>query len=303
MINNYDTLSNMLENVHEGVYFVDLNSKITFWNKGAEQITGFASHEVLGMHCHNNILNHVDDFGNHICVNGCPLRETMRDGKPRNMEVYLHHKLGHRVRVALRAIPIVDEFGIAGCVEMFSDITENKNMVFANKYTDEELKKLALYDQLTGLPNRRYIENFIMSKISEFKNLEVPFGLAFMDIDNFRDFNNNFGHELGDEVLQTVAKTYMAMARQEDLIGRWGGEEFIYVFSNVNKRELGLLCEKMRMLVENSIIRKDGKEHRVTISVGASIISENDDMNSIVKRADKCMYQSKSEGKNRVTID
>jgi len=96
----------LLENIQEGVYFTDLDRRITFWNKAAEKITGYKAKNVIGVRCRDNILQHVDDTGLGLCQSLCPLAATMRDGKGREMEAYLHHKKGHRVPVRIRATPL-----------------------------------------------------------------------------------------------------------------------------------------------------------------------------------------------------
>lgn len=300
----------MLENIDVGVYFVDNDRQITFWNKGAEEITGFMQNEVVGAYCYNNILNHVDEKGTKMCLLGCPLKATTMDGKTREQVVYLHHKDGHRLKVKVKAFPIREDGKIVGAVEIFESCAENevqkqdiKPDIADSDYTVEELKVLALYDQLTGLPNRRYLESIIKLRFSEYEMIGIPFGILFIDIDNFRVFNNTYGHDIGDKVLKTVATTYGSAIRKQDYIGRWGGEEFIGIFPMVTDEELRNIAEKIRMLVEYSVLReKDGKEYNITISVGGTVVKDGDDIDSIVKRADEQMYISKENGKNRVTI-
>lgn len=290
---------NMLENLYEGVYFVDTERKITFWNKGAERITGFSAEEVTNKFCYNNILNHIDEEGVELCRNGCPLQRTVEDGMTRETKVYLHHKGGHRVPVVVRAIPIKDEEGrIIGAVEAFSD--NSKEDGFSKKI--EELETLALRDQLTGLPNRRYTDSFITSKVNEFFSLGIPFGICFIDIDKFKNFNDAYGHDVGDEVLKMVAKTYGHVVRSNDLIGRWGGEEFIGVFSGVDAESLSSVCEKLRTLIEKSSINNRGETLKVTISIGATLFKLEDSAETAIKRADELLYQSKENGRNRVTL-
>ena len=92
----------LLDQISDGVYFVTLDRRITYWNGGAERITGYAADEVLGRSCSEGILRHVDDAGRQLCLDGCPLAAVMKDGKPREAHVYLHHKDGHRVPVTVR---------------------------------------------------------------------------------------------------------------------------------------------------------------------------------------------------------
>jgi len=95
----------LLDQISDGVYFVTLDRRITYWNGGAERITGYGAHEVLGHRCSEGILRHVDDTGQQLCLHGCPLAAVMKDGRPREAHLYLHHKDGHRVPVTVRPRP------------------------------------------------------------------------------------------------------------------------------------------------------------------------------------------------------
>ena len=136
--NFYATL---LDNLYDGVYFVDRERRITFWNKAAERITGFTQAEVLGKRCADNLLRHVDDRGNSLCEGACPLSYTLRDGQLRSASVFLHHKNGHRLPVAIGVAPITDnQQNIIGAVEIFRD---NSATVAALEHL-KELEDLAL---------------------------------------------------------------------------------------------------------------------------------------------------------------
>jgi PAS domain S-box-containing protein len=112
----------LLDNLYDGVYFVDRDRRITYWNRAAEKLTGFSADEVVGRSCFDNILNHVDACGTDLCHGRCPLSFTMEDGCSREADVFLRHKRGHRVSVSVRATPISDDQGrIVGAIEIFSD--------------------------------------------------------------------------------------------------------------------------------------------------------------------------------------
>ncbi len=288
----------MLDNIYEGIYFVDNNRQITFWNKGAERITGFTSEEVLGRFCYDNILKHVDDAGNHLCLGGCPLHKTIEDGQMRDSHVYLHHKDGHRVTVDVRTTPVVENNVTIGAVEMFVD----QGGAFNNRYAVDELEKLALMDQLTGLPNRRYLDTLLANQMDLYMRNGVSFGLAFLDIDHFKRFNDTYGHLAGDRVLKMVAKTLTDGVRSSDIVGRWGGEEFIAIFPSTPQEALAGVAEKIRMLVENSALRENGETLSVTISSGATAYLRGESAEELVRRADRLLYQSKQDGRNRVTV-
>jgi diguanylate cyclase (GGDEF)-like protein/PAS domain S-box-containing protein len=294
---NYE---DMLENLTDGVYFVDKNRKITYWNKAAEKITGFSSAEVVGKYCMDNILAHVDDQGNNLCQNKCPLTKSMEDCISREAEVYLHHKNGHRIPVWIRVTPLRDESGaIVGASELFADISERSFIV----ERISELEKLAMIDSLTKLSNRAHIDFEIDARFQEMLRYGLVFGILFMDIDHFKQFNDTYGHDAGDLVLQAVSSTLKKSARPFDLYGRWGGEEFIGIIKNVDAKSLVAVAERCRILVETSSVRVGADNLHVTISIGATLARKEDTPDVIVKRADRLLYQSKAGGRNRVTAD
>ena len=112
----------LLENLFDGVYYVDTQKRITFWNKSAERITGYVKDDVIGRSCSDNILRHINENGDELCIQGCPVGRTLEDGKISDADVYLHHRNGHRVPISVRVSPVRDKKGkIIGAVEIFSD--------------------------------------------------------------------------------------------------------------------------------------------------------------------------------------
>lgn len=289
----------ILDNLTEGVYFVDTDRKITYWNRGAEGITGFQGQQVIGHSCADNLLMHVDDAGTLLCQYGCPLSHTLHDGEVHEAQVYLHHRNGHRVPVRVRVAPLRNQKGeITGAVESFSD---NTSMLAALKHADE-LKEAAFQDPLTGVGNRRFIEMKLVSSLAEFKQHGLALALLFLDVDDFKKVNDTFGHEIGDRVLQMVANTLRHNIRSFDWLGRWGGEEFVIVLLNVDEDQVESIANKLRALVASSNLPAEQGDMQVTVSVGATLIRPDDTLETLVQRADNLMYQSKKSGKNRVTF-
>jgi diguanylate cyclase (GGDEF)-like protein/PAS domain S-box-containing protein len=288
----------LIDNLYDGVYFVDTERRITYWNKGAERITGHPAQDMVGRFCHDNILDHVTEDGCHLCMKGCPLLETIADGEPRETEVHLRHADGYRIPVLVRTSPILDEQNkIIGAVEIFS----NSQSIFKMKRRVDELEQAVFRDALTGASNRKLLEIKIDTALREYHEHQIPFGLLFLDIDYFKAVNDTYGHQEGDRVLQSTARNMTEHLRSTDICGRWGGEEFIAVLYNVDQKSLSRIAEKLRAMIANSIITIDGKQISVTVSIGATLVRETDTMDSIIQRADQLMYQSKQGGRNRVT--
>jgi diguanylate cyclase (GGDEF)-like protein/PAS domain S-box-containing protein len=295
-----DTYARIIDNLYDGLYFVNRDRIITYWNKAAERISGYAANEVVGRSCSDNILTHVDDEGRSLCTGMCPLAATIADKTLRSAEVYMHHKDGHRIPIFVRVTPLTDAEGnVIGGIELFTDISNQT----ANALRIKELEKLALLDHLTRIPNRNYIEKEIQIRFEEKKRFDIPFAILFMDIDHFKKFNDTYGHDVGDDVLKFVANTFVANSRPFDLYGRWGGEEFIGVIRNISRDDLENLGDRLRLLIKNSYVVHENKQLHVTISIGATLVKKNDTVSSLIKRADTLLYKSKAEGRNRLSID
>lgn len=293
------SFESIIDNLYDGLYFVNSDRVITYWNKAAERISGFTAEDVVGKSCSDHILTHVDIDGDNICTGSCcPLEATILDGKPREIELYIHHKDGHRIPVSIRVTTLTDKDGsIIGGIELFSKINDQT----ANELRVKELEKLALLDNLTQLPNRNYIEREIGSRLEQHKRYNSAFGILFIDIDNFKNINDFYGHITGDDTLKFVANTFVANARPFDLYGRWGGDEFIAIIHNVNIEDLELIGNRLRSLIESSYIIHEDEKLFVTISIGATLIKDNDNIDSLIKRADALMYKSKASGRNCLT--
>lgn len=290
----------IVDDLHDGLYVVDRNRVIVYWNKAAERISGFAAEEVVGKSCGDNLLNHVDGQGCALCGGPCPLAKTMEDGQLRQSEIYLHHKDGHRIPVAVRASPLTDETGkVVGGIELFTDASQQA----ANELRVQELERLALLDNLTQLANRAFLEREIRNRLEEIRRLPCQtFGFLFMDLDHFKAVNDRWGHAVGDEVLRFVARTLGANARPYDVYGRWGGEEFAGVIRCIGAQDLERLGNRLRCLVESAFVVHGGARIGATVSIGATLFRADDTPESLVKRADELLYRSKREGRNRLTL-
>ncbi len=289
----------LLDNIYDGAYFVDHTRRITYWNRGAERITGYAASEVVGKKCSDNVLVHVSKDGQRLCTEICPLHEEAVVSDDRSREVFFHHRSGFRVPVTIRVAPIRDERGaVVGGVEVFTDNTPAA--VALERIA--ELERLAYVDTLTGLANRRYVEITLNARLEELQRYGWRFGVLFIDIDRFKEVNDQHGHDFGDGVLKMVGRTLQNSVRPFDVVSRWGGEEYVVVIANVEGDDLMTAANRSRVLVEQSGMPDNGGL-RVTISLGATLASADDTIDSLIRRADRLMYRSKESGRNRVTTD
>lgn len=288
----------IIKNLEVGVYVVSPERKILFWNDKATEITGYKPEEVIGTQCQDDLLKHVDGEGTELCLNNCPLVETIKDGQVHKALVYLRHKFGYRLPVRIKTLPVWVDKKIKGAIEFFQENTEELNLLEELR----ESRERTLMCPLTEIGNRRYIELVLTHRLAEAKRLGNKLGVLFIDIDDFKHVNDAYGHLIGDIVLQMVARTIVKIMRPYDFVGRWGGEEIVVVAPHVNQDELYALGERIRNLISTSSIKTMHAHLGVTISVGATLSQNEDTVDSIIERADQMMYESKRNGKNQVTI-
>jgi diguanylate cyclase (GGDEF)-like protein/PAS domain S-box-containing protein len=292
-------ITEVADALKDGLYVTDRDRRVVFWNKAAERISGFPAEEVVGHRCADNVLAHVDAEGVPLCLAGCPLTATIEDRQRREMTVFLHHKLGHRVPVSVRAQAVVDVSGaVVGALEVFSD----ESPLDALRAKVAELESLALIDPLTQVPNRRYLASELVAQFAMMERTAMPFGIVFLDIDKFKRFNDEHGHEVGDAALKTVARTLSATVRSHDSVGRWGGEEFLAVLPNIQPIGLRALSHRLCRMVRQSRVPTGSVTLAVTVSGGATLALPTDTPATIIERVDALMYASKRAGGDGISM-
>jgi diguanylate cyclase (GGDEF)-like protein len=167
----------------------------------------------------------------------------------------------------------------------------------------EQSQAQALVDPLTKVLNRAAYNMRIGQMVQEYKRYKEEWALLTLDIDHFKKFNDEFGHQLGDNVLKLVASTVKNCIRVSDRVFRYGGEEFVVLLGRINSEIATHLAEKICQTVERSYFVHGDKKLKVTVSIGGAIIATDDNELSIFERADKAMYQAKNNGRNQVVMD
>lgn len=290
----------LMDSMYEGVYTVNRDRIVTLWNLGAQQLAGYSSTEALGQTCSAGFLGHVDATGKPLCGSNCPLDGVMADGQAREIRAYLRHKEGHRVPVGVRVLPILNRVGtITGATQVFSDAGSSN----ATEQRVSELENLAFRDPLTNLPNRRYLESKVTQALDDYQQFGRQYGLLLLDLDRFKQINDSHGHDVGDAVLKAVGETLVRSLRAVDVVGRWGGEEFLVLLTDAVATAMGDLTERCRVLIAQSSVSQGASRVSVTASIGATVFGPNDSTATAIRRADDLMYKSKRSGGNRTTIE
>lgn len=283
----------IIDHMSIGAYLVRPDRKILYWNHAAEQITGYSEKWIVGKTCPESQLLHLNKDGVPLCETFCPLLRTLETGKAHREKLWARHKDNYRILLEVIMIPIRDKTGnIIGAAELFDRVSKEQ-------YSENMVKSLydaATHDPVSGLSGRRYMENYLKYKISEYRLFNIPFAVLFMDIDEFHQFNNLHGHDAGDRVLKTFGDAVSAGLRGTDVLGRWGGDEFLAVASVREPKDVQGLVNRMRAITQHLHVQsRTGETLSIRLSVGITIVREQDDADSIVDRADQYMYRAKKD--------
>lgn len=164
-----------------------------------------------------------------------------------------------------------------------------------------ELHALAYRDQLTGISNRRGFSSSFAALQSGAPQ-EARLALLLIDVDRFKEINDNFGHQAGDEVVAEIGHRISTVLRPSDVCGRWGGDEFIVLFSDLGTRSLKVIADAMKRGLANPVELKDGRSVPVTVSIGACLVEPDETVEQVADMADAALYQAKEDGRNRVVV-
>lgn len=286
--------ASMLEQTRDAIVVRDMDQKITFWNKGAEALYGWSSHEVMGKPI-QEVLKHDE-----LALNKA--LEVLLDTGEWAGEVNEQHKDGNKIVVEGHWTLLNDNEGNP------KSIFATKTDVTQRKLEEEKIQLLAFYDPLTSLPNRRLMIDRLEKAIASKKRDKQYGAVLFIDLDNFKKLNDTQGHDKGDLLLKEVSKRLVESVRESDTVSRFGGDEFVIFVDNLTE-EAELAKSVTIQIAENILIALNnpfdfnGYQHYSTPSIGIALVSqETKTTGQVLKNADAAMYQSKTTGRNKLTF-
>ena len=273
----------------DAIAILDMKSNFLQVNPAYIEMTGMSEEELLQTSC--IALASPKDVEQSQKV----LKEVIKAGYVKNFEKECITKSGKYIVVNMSISLLHNPDRLLASVR---DVTELKN-------TQKELELLASTDTLTKLYNRRYFMNTSLSVLDLAKRNKTDLSIIMLDIDDFKNVNDTYGHETGDKVLKILSKVLQKLSRKSDIVSRWGGEEFVILLPETDVDGALVISEKIRKEVENLTISSEAKgEFSFTVSLGVSCINANEDSNieASINRADKALYKAKESGKNRVQV-
>ncbi|RLC58662.1 MAG: hypothetical protein DRH89_00530 [Candidatus Cloacimonadota bacterium] len=296
MKSNYQTL---LENLFEGVYYVDNKKKIKYWSSGAELITGYLSSEVMGKTCSQDILAHTSLDGDPLCLTGCLMRNTLATGSFYKAEAFLRHKDGHNVHISLRITPMYNSKGeIVGATHIFT----NNEAFFTIDTEETEKHHKTFYDIVTKLPNQHNLKMILKAKIEEYARYQWSFAIYLLEIDNFEKIEASYNEETRNSILSKIGSSLQNEIRPFDIVGRWSENQFMAILVKVDDDKIELLGKRLLKKFAKTPIQVGLGEVKFTLSAGATLIQPEDTPDDIAKRAERLKNYSLGKGGNRLSI-
>jgi diguanylate cyclase (GGDEF)-like protein len=196
----------------------------------------------------------------------------------------------------VRVSPIRDKQGsITGAVEIFSDNSATREL----EKRACELEALAYSDALTGVANRRYIDLKVQQAIQEVELFDRPYGLILIDLNGFKEINDTYGHAVGDGMLKAVCETLRRYLRPTDVLGRWGGDEFVIVARDVTPDSLEHLATRCRQVLAETAVPVGDRQAKASVSIGSVLLEKGESSTSAFIRADQLLYVDKCAGRSQ----
>ncbi len=290
----------LLESMYDGFTIVDSDMKHVLWNRGAEKLFGRPVRTMIGQTWSPQKMALHDSQDRPLPESAYPINQVLENEEPLFSTVRIQHTSGEWIDVEVQTLPITDEQGkLHGIVEIF----RNQNRPSSNSLEYKELQKVATQDALTSVANRGELETNLARWMSDFSSQKKsrPFSVIFLDIDFFKSINDNYGHNVGDEVLISLARLMKTECYSGELVGRYGGEEFVILCPDTTLEQGVQRAERLRKAIVKADVSTTRSEIRVTSSFGVSEAEQGDSVESVIRRADKALYVSKETGRNKTT--
>ena len=289
----------LVENASDIIFRTDNTGHFTFVNPAALKITGYEKEEVMGMHYPALIRPDMRDeaikfFG----------RQFVKGLNNTYSEYPIITKDGHELWLGQNTQLIVEDGNVTGFQSVARDITERKRIREALQESENRYRELSIVDDLTQLYNSRYFYHQLKTEMDRADRYKQPLTLLLLDLDDFKRFNDAYGHVEGDQVLMRLGQVVKRCLRQTDSSYRYGGEEFTILMPMTISSDAAVTAERIRVeFNEQDFSPVPGQNVHLTMSIGLAQYKPTEDMKAFVHRVDQLMYQGKKNGKDMVCCE
>ena len=286
----------LIENLHDGVVYVDSQLRIFHWNSGAERMTGIDGTAAESRLWTPALLELRSEKGSLISETDCAVAEAVRTGTPSLERLSISGRDGSDVTVDLNVLPIFGDDGTThGATVLLHDVSSETTL----EERCQDLQTRVTEDPLTKIANRAEFDRVHAAFITEHIESKVPCSLIICDIDQFKRINDNFGHQAGDDAIVSCVNVLKSQCRSGDLVARYGGEEFVVLCADCSNAAAARRAEQMRLALAETEQATLGNE-RITASFGVTELQPGDSAETMLRRADRALLQAKDTGRNQV---
>jgi diguanylate cyclase (GGDEF)-like protein len=286
----------LLDNMHDGVVFIDSQMRISMWNQGMERLSGIAGSAASQKVWLPSLVQLRDERGSIIPDEDCPVAQAMDTGVQSIRRLSIAGRNGKDSPVDLHSIPVIGRDGtLYGATLMVHDASSESSL----EHRCQALYSQATKDPMTQVANRAEFDRVHMLFLKTHTESRLPCSLIICDIDFFKSVNDNYGHQAGDDAIISFAKLLKNMCRHGDLVARYGGEEFVMLCADCNNATASARADQIRKtLAELQQPLMGGK--RITASFGVTENQPGDTPETMLRRADRGLLEAKATGRNRV---
>ena len=292
-------LGTLFNSIHDPFSILDRDYTILKVNDSYAHMNGQLAKDLLGKTCYEALYDRTS-----VCEE-CVVEKTFRSSDPCAKEKLVTTPDGSEMWMEIYTYPVFDEnYQVSHVIEYARDITDRKMAEEEKKHLIKKLNRLSTTDSLTGLLNRRALNDILDHEIDRASRYSSDLSLILCDIDRFKLINDTYGHRAGDLALQAISESLKNTLRKADVIGRYGGDEFMMILPETSLSGAASLAEKVRAAVESTELELPGEKlSGLSMSIGvANCCAAVENSDTIVARADAALYTSKQAGRNRVSV-
>jgi diguanylate cyclase (GGDEF)-like protein len=288
--------SRLLDSMYDAVVFIDAAGQVKLWNRGAERLTGIPGSSVHQGPWGPALLNMADEKGQSISQSDCPVNCAIRSGVQSLRRLTIWGRTGRPIAADTHAIPVMAEDGTTlGAILLFHDASSETSL----EQRCQSLYEKSTKDHLTQVANRAEFDRVHAQFVAAHQQQQAPCSLIIGDLDRFKDVNDTYGHQAGDEVIKCLAALLKGSCRPGDLVARYGGEEFVVLCADCDNAASTRRAEEIRVKLSRVSQPKLGGRP-ATVSFGVTEMQPGDTPETMLRRADRALLMAKTKGRNTV---